>query len=542
MPPKLQTSKGVIPIAYRFMNPQVVEIAGGELAQFIGHRMYAIRLSPSLRRMISYPTSDIEKQLVASLPQEIKNAASKGDGMVLLDQNKICVYHYKKDDWQEWADPMLYSILDDLILLEKMKLADLSALDGVISQIRVWKLGHLNDSHPDMSLFPTDTAVSKLADILMSNPGGGAFDLIWGPDIEVEELKTDVHNFLGATKYEPVWNNIHAGLGVPPTLTGASTAPGMTNNFISLKTLIQRLEYGRTMLTSFWNQEIELVRQAMSFKLPATVHFDRMVLSDEAAEKQLIKDMFDRNLISTETAIERLGESYVLERLRQKREARERESGNLAPKAGPWHEPEKLYKLTQTALQRALISPKQSGLDIEEDYEDPPFLMQLNKQPTGGTTSTNKGQPGQGRPKGKKDTQPRQERTPKIRTSANVEDMSKFIVHQAWAKEAYGKISELVTPVVLSRFGKKNLRALSAQQFQQLEDVKFDLLMGATLFSEITPEYISSAATMKPSFAHRKVYQELCAEMRSRINRDLTVEELRNIQSSVYALIIQSKE
>ena len=121
-----------------------------------------------------------------------------------------------------------------------MKLADLAALDGAISQIRIWRLGDL-----DKGILPTDAAIQKLADILLSNPGGGAFDLIWGPELTFEEVTTSVHNFLGGTKYEPILDSIFSGLGVPPTLTGSSRVGGASNNFISLQTLVQRLEYGR---------------------------------------------------------------------------------------------------------------------------------------------------------------------------------------------------------------------------------------------------------------------------------------------------------
>ena len=75
---------------------------------------------------------------------------------------------------------MVYAILDDLMLLEKMRLADLAALDGAISQVRLWRLGSL-----EHEIFPTDAAVQKLADILMSNPGGGVIRSYMGARIRL---------------------------------------------------------------------------------------------------------------------------------------------------------------------------------------------------------------------------------------------------------------------------------------------------------------------------------------------------------------------
>lgn len=74
-----------------------------------------------------------------------------------------------------------------------MKLADMSALDGAISNIRLWKLGDL-----DNKILPTKTSINKLRNILASNVGGGTMDLVWGPELDFKESATEVHKFLGA--------------------------------------------------------------------------------------------------------------------------------------------------------------------------------------------------------------------------------------------------------------------------------------------------------------------------------------------------------
>ena len=42
------------------------------------------------------------------------------------------MHYYKKDDWQAWAYPMVYAVMDDIMVMEKLKLADMAALDGNI--------------------------------------------------------------------------------------------------------------------------------------------------------------------------------------------------------------------------------------------------------------------------------------------------------------------------------------------------------------------------------------------------------------------------
>jgi len=537
----IDVARRTIPIRYDFINPLMVDIVGGELSQFVGQQIYVIQVSTNLGRMVRSPRNDSEKELVKLLPPDIYQAILSGNKYIVLPQEKLRVFHYKKDDWQDWAYPMVYPIYNDLILLEKMKLADLAALDGAISQIRLWKLGDL-----EKGIWPTDAAISKLVEILMSNPGGGAFDLIWGPDINVEEYKTNVHLFLGNAKYEPVLNNIYAGLGIPPTLTGSSTASGFTNNYISLKTLIQRLEYIRDVLCSFWAYEIELVRKAMGFRFAAEIRFDRMILTDESAEKKLLMDLADRLQISDETLRERIGESDELEVLRLRREARERKSGTRTPKGGPWIDPEKDYNLVKIALQRALISPKEAGIDIEDKYKEPPFIMQVNK-PVGGpsSTKTTKGIPSQGRPKNAKDSQKRKQKVVKTRVSADLFDStSKLFVTMSWAKEAQQVIADIITPGMLDYYKKKDVRSFTTDEFNNVERLKFIILANTPLFTTIGVSQIREMMNKEIVLPkeYSQLYSKFIGTMIAEKGKELTIDELRQAQSAIYALLNNGDE
>jgi len=526
--------KKVIPGNYDFLNPMTLELLGGDLATFTGKQNFGLKIPTSLRRKITNPKDDIEKQIVSELPRDVVEAAKAGKGMVLLDPDKISAYFYKKDDWQTWADPMIYAILDDLILLEKMRLADLAALDGAISQVRLWRLGSL-----EHEIFPTDAAVQKLADILMSNPGGGSFDLIWGPELDFKESGTNVHQFLGSTKYEPVLNNIYAGLGVPPTLTGAATSSGFTNNYISLKTLVQRLEYGRSLLRSFWEQEIQIVQKAMGFRLPAKIMFDRMVLSDESAEKSLLIQLVDRGIISYETIQERFGEIPEVEKLRQKRERRARHNNNMEQQAGPWHNPEKDHELGKIALQKGIVTPSEVGLDLDERKEGETTPQEDMKDMSNRRfpSSPDKGEPQQGRPKNSKDQEKRSQKTVKPRTSA--EELKDFSSKSVWAKAAQQAISSIVSPAMLEHFGKKNLRSLSAKQTEQLESFKFALLCSIDPYSDINEEtirvHINNPTAISREFL--SLYSSLSSDFRSKTGRNLSIDELRDIQVVVYSTL-----
>ena len=543
----LRVPKRVIPLRYNFLNPLRLKPLGEELSKFVGKEAYAIKVSWKLRNSINNPRNAAERRLVEMLPKDIREAVQRGDTEIPLDPDKVQAFHYKKDDWQTWADPMTYAIMDDIILLEKMKLADLAALDGAISQVRIWKLGHINDAHPDMSIFPTDVAIDRLSEILLSNPGGGAFDIIWGPELSVEEYKTNVHQFLGEEKYKPVWNSIYAGLGVPPTLTGAATASGFTNNFISLKTLVQRLEYGRDALRMFWEQEIELVRQAMGFQKGAKLVFDNMVLADEAAEKALLIQLADRDVISVETLIERFGELPEFEEIKARHEERRRKQKLMKPKAGPFHTPEKMFEYIKLALQRGYIAPEQTGMteDFPEEFLDveSPFEMQLKSaektasMKTGPTTQQSKtGKSGQGRPKNSKDSGKRDTRTPK---PAGASATAAYITSMMWARNAQAQISEIVTPVILKHYGKKSLRALSSEQVKKVEQVKFAVLCHTPVYGNVTAESVRGILQNgRPVPAqYEQMYDALYGKVVAKSKTEPSVEETRMIQVTTYAAL-----
>jgi hypothetical protein len=543
-----------IPIKYIFLDPALLEIVGGSLASFVGKPVYAIKLPGNLTYIILSPRTPEEKALVAELPEDIKKAA-KSNMPVILEPDKTLMYYYKKDDWCEWAKPMIYAILDDIITFEKLKLADRAALDGAISNIRIFKLGSM-----EYKIAPTDAAAEKLAEALQANVGGGSMDLIWGPDIELIESKTNVHQFLGEGKYTPHLNNIFAGLGIPPTLTGSGGSGGTTNNFISLKTLIQRLQYGRDLLVDFWEKECIKVQKAMGFRFAAKVEFDVMNLGDEVAEKALWIQLADRNLISDELLQMRFGADPDIEKIRTSRENRERTVNKRPEKAGPFHDPQFGQALKKIALQTGVLSPSEVGLvDTEKrdhlktlEKKDGELSLvennnkQMDKQlkeqrrqqkeqgtkPSGLTKNkkvqkpTKTGTPG--RPKNKKDTQKR--KTPKFRPKTRA-------ALEVWAKAAQDKINNGLNSFLLQKFNKANFRQLTDKEVEMAEVLKMGVLFNLDPFKEVNEETIKAALAKPFSSKIRTVYNTWANDLSLRLNRKLTFEENRNIQTYLYSYI-----
>lgn len=557
----LKVPKREIPWVYDFLNPLTIEVIGDELSSFVGEKRYAIKISKLVRGLTSKGISGSNNysQLAMQLPSDIRKAIQSGQSIVPLDPDKISVHYYKKDDWLVWANPMIYAILDDIIMLEKMKLADIAALDGAISNVRLWSLGDL-----DNKILPTKNAINKLRNILASNVGGGTMDLVWGPELKFTESSTQVYRFLGKEKYEPVLTNIYAGLGIPPTLTGMAAGGGgsFTNNFISLKTLVERLEYGRNVLVDFWSEEIERVRKAMGFRLPARVHFDQMVLADESAEKTLLIQLVDRNIISAETVVERFGEIPEIEKIRIRREEKERSRETMPQKSGPYHNPQHRNDLEKIALTKDAISPEDLGLvpstetgdhpltspedrrsdqQIEEkkeeqkDKQDEREEKKLDKRADKQKDFDPVGRPEDGRPKNAKDKQKRKQKEVKPRESVN----SNFINLSLWATKAQKDIADIVHKPLLAFYGKKTLRGLTKTEIDQLEYIKLCILCNLEPYIDVDADIVnrilknqSEADTVVVS-----VISDLKKDFSERNDRHPSIDETRQIQVSAYATV-----
>ena len=531
-----QVEKREIPWKYTFIDPSFVDVAAGPLSSFVSQKRYELTLPAILRKMINSPQSDAEKEIINNLPPQIVQAA-KAKKPYPLDPQKTLVFHYKKDDWQTWAYPMVYSIMDDITVIEKLKLADMAALDGAISNIRIFKLGSL-----EHKIAPTKAATAKLASILGNNVGGGTMDLVWGPDIELIESKTSVHQFLGEGKYVPHMNSVYAGLGIPPTLTGTFGAAGTTNNFISLKTLTQRLQYGRDMLISFWEKEIELVQKAMGFKYGAKIEFDRMDLSNEDAEKALLIQLADRNVISDELLQTKFGLDPDMEKSRINRETRERKSERMVPKAGPWNDPQVENALKKIALQTGTVTPSQVGLELEKKKSGEKTALE-QKTPPQSSPSTKlandspeslPGIPGQGRPKLSKDSAPRKSKKFSPQTGASL---------MLWANEAQDKINDMLNPILLDFYNKKNLRSLSKAESKEIDSVKTKILFSLTPTCTIDPDLMTKALANIHAKEHSTIigaYNNWLKPIKTEINRDLTVDEIKQLKSSFYSLVYNS--
>jgi hypothetical protein len=547
--------KGEIPWSYTFINPMSLDILGGdELAQFAGVAVYGLTIPERVYNKIRNPKTPEEKYIVSQIPDLFVNHVRNGKKIIPLDPNKVQAFFYKKDDWQVWAEPITYGVIDDLILFNKMRLADLSALDGAISHIRLWRLGDLANH-----IFPTPAAIARLAEVLVNNTAVGAIDLIWGPELTLEETSTDVYRFLGSEKYGQTMQNIYDGMGVPyPNQAGGKGKGGMAS-YLSLRVMIERLKYGRDILNSFWEPELIWLQKALGLRIAPQLQYDYMVLSDENAFLRLLIDLIDRDIIAAETVQEAFGRIPEIEQAIIRSEHRKRASGKMKAKAGPYHSPQVEDDLLKIFAQSGIITPSEAGVELGDRAKGEKTMMELKLEqakqaakvkqansPFGGgnpngnpdVTTKQKGKPGQGRPPGQRDTQPRKQRALKPAKAVD------FFSTRAWARQVQATISEVVSPIYCESCGKDTVRKLTDEETKNLEEFKFALLCNLEPYAEFNEEILCEM--VKTPLPIPPLVSELLAatlgKFTEKFARAPSVDETRLFQAEVYSLYTQGDD
>lgn len=505
-------AKREIPWGYEFLNPLVMDYIKKD-----GEYILVMNITNKTQREM------LDSQI--EMTEEIRDLLNSGSRQIPMSPDEVRIFHYKKDDWLLWANPMIRPILDDINMLEKMKLADLAALDGAISNVRLWTIGDL-----EYKIMPKKPIIDKLRDILASNVGGGTMDLIWGPDLKFQESASQVYKFLGSEKYGPVYTSIYGGLGIPLSLTGAGGTSGYTNNAVSLKALIERLEYGREVLLSFWRYEFKLLADAMDFASPAKIHFDSVVLSDESSVKSLIIDLWDRNIISDETVLERFKENPEIEKARKIKEHKEEMSPDSPKTAGPYFSGDHREEMVKLAMTNQVLDVK--------DYMDK-LGVKSQKPPETPVAGGNKPKvkpkksatPSAGRPVNTPDTVKRKTKKVLPRTKGFNSDV------YMWAVNAQNIISDALIPFALHTYGKKNVRSLSKAEFDNLEELKLSVLLSLKPYQDIDNESIKIALDLnqKPSALFMEGVNNNIKSFVRKCQKTPTVEELRTIYAVTFA-------
>ena len=262
-----------------------------------------------------------------------------------------------------------------------------------------------------------------------------------------------------------------------------------------------------------------------------------MDLSNEDSEKALLIQLADRNVISDELLQTRFGFDPDIERSRLNRESRDRAAERMIPKSGPWHDPQFENALRKISLQLGIAAPSQVGLELDPKKSGEKNALELKqaltppKMPPGSTSPSQDKLPkeaGEGRPQLSKDSEKRKDRTFSPRTGASL---------RLWATAAQEEIGGIINPILLEFFNKKNIRSLSNIENKQLEDLKTNILFQFNPYSNISEAEIVKQISEPIDHNLINNYYSWLKLISIDINRELTVDEIKQAKASFYDMV-----
>src|SRR5690606_29017346 len=249
-------SKKQIPWQYTILNPFQMELVGNK---FIGGSQCVCVLDEERKNDAGKIYGNDSKSIddldatKLNLPEEFKSALG-GDGVVRLNPNNLHVIQYMKDDHEDWADPMVWPVMNDIIYKNSLRAMDMSVVNSTINAITIFKLGLSKEG-----FVAPESHYKKLSEMLRTPTY--SHNLIWNDAISMESNYPPIEKILSIDKYKSVDRDILAGLGIPGILVNGAEGGSLSNAFLQVRTLLERLEDGRSEVMRWINKQIRIVAE-----------------------------------------------------------------------------------------------------------------------------------------------------------------------------------------------------------------------------------------------------------------------------------------
>jgi len=295
-------SKGFLPSSYTVLNHQLVNIEGNLLFDKV-----AVKLTPpqelgQLLQKASGELTEEEKELIKSLPKEIKSAAEQG-GEFQLDSRLVGMVTYRKQPYERYARPRVTRILDTIKYKQSLQEADVSTLDGISNYILKITIG--NDEYPVVSQQELETVAQ------LFNSPSKAFDVVWNHTLDIQKIVSpEIEAILGQDKYKQVNEDMTAGLAVTRAIIDGTGDINAAEVNLLTKGLMEEIHYARRQVEKWIYKEYRQIAEAMGFDRFPKIRWDDSVLRDEVLYMSTLSSLVDRRMLSYQTALEALGFDY----------------------------------------------------------------------------------------------------------------------------------------------------------------------------------------------------------------------------------------
>lgn len=356
------------------------------------------------------------------MPSKFLKMIKAGDNIVLDKDN---VYHIarNKQPFQRYAPVSLKRVLRPLQVKEKYMQMDLSTANGIINQMVVFKLG--SDKFPVVD----ESRLRKFEELLRTP--SHAYQLVWTHDLEIEVIRSDP-NVLSSEKYDAINKELLYGFATPSALVGGDVN-SYGRDYIAVKGLVERLKWARQDIEAWLEREYRIIAEENNLPTWPKPKLGAVSLEEDQAFRNILMSLYDHGVLSAQTVLSESGYELLteVERLKIEKEIRE-EHGVLIP-SSPYQQSKN----------------DESPIGVKPEKSD-------------------------GRPLGKKDSEPRDKRTPTPAPTGAKANL-------ALGEKEYDKAAEELYLASLTHLYKKTkkevLKAMSSEGDRKKQAVLIGALM-----------------------------------------------------------------
>ena len=281
-----------IPIRYMILNPADITMHGN--ISFSNGTYFKVVTDYELQRLKD-PQTEEDEQVYENLPQETKDQLKNNQVNSLslpLSPDKVSAVFYKKQDYEPFAIPMGYPVLEDINWKAEMKKMDMAITRTMQQAILLVTMG----SEPDKGGINQKnlTAMQKIFD----NESVGRV-LIADYTTKAQFVIPDIANLLDPKKYAVVNEDIKQGLN--HILVGDEK---FANSNIKVKVFIERLRQAReAFINEFLMHEVKRICKDLGFKNYPTPVFEDIDIKDADTYTKVYTRMVELGILTPEEAL-----------------------------------------------------------------------------------------------------------------------------------------------------------------------------------------------------------------------------------------------
>lgn len=286
---------GQIPIRYILLNPY--DIATVRSTNFDG-QVYRKVLSEFELERLQDPKTEYDIQVLEGLPKETQKLIKEGgygyDGISMeLDPDKLTFSFYKKQDYEPFAIPFGFPVLDDLNWKLELKKIDQAITRTIENVILLITMGNTPDKG---GINPHNLQAMQS---LFSNESIGRV-LVSDYTTKAEFIIPDLNKVLGPEKYEIVDKDIKEAL--QNVVVGHER---YSNTQVKAQIFLERLKEAReAFLQDFLIPQVKLVCQNLGFRKYPTIKFQEIDLKDEVQLQRVTTRLIELGILTPEQGIQ----------------------------------------------------------------------------------------------------------------------------------------------------------------------------------------------------------------------------------------------